>query len=196
MQTARQVVHLFGKAAFHPPVRASALRAAVSSSKPPALSLRRQIATASVFRRHNVSIGLLPSGTGLQIPRRFPCNVSSRRSNSTQSNEPPKPPGPRNGEACTNPNCTQQSAPASSSVTRPPAGNPSDYAPFIRRLIQRSRPAGIEHRPTKDDLLGAASSWWERLRIRLKWFTIRGWRRFNTDDLSAFFSWFVVGNSE
>lgn len=33
------------------------------------------------------------------------------------------------------------------------------------------------------------------MRIRLKWFTIRGWRRFNTDDLSAFLSWFVVGNT-
>lgn len=53
----------------------------------------------------------------------------------------------------------------------------------------------VVHRPTKEDLLNAANSWWERLRIRLKWFTIRGWRRFNTDDLVAFFSWFVVGNS-
>lgn len=30
----------------------------------------------------------------------------------------------------------------------------------------------------------------------MKWFFIRGWRRFNTDDFSAFASWFVLGNSE
>ncbi|ORY34330.1 mitochondrion organization and biogenesis-related protein [Naematelia encephala] len=72
-----------------------------------------------------------------------------------------------------------------------------DYTPFIRRLIRNSTglAANSPHRPTKDELLAAAGSWWERLRIRLKWFTIRGWRRFNTDDFSAFASWFVVGNT-
>lgn len=74
----------------------------------------------------------------------------------------------------------------------------SEYSPFIRRLINRSSELShnLPHRLTKEDLLNAAESWWQRLRIRLKWFFIRGWRRFNTDDLSAFFSWFVVGNSE
>lgn len=71
-----------------------------------------------------------------------------------------------------------------------------NYTPFIRRLIQQSSiPIKANYRPSKEELLGAASSWWERLRIRIKWFTIRGWRRFNTDDLSAFASWFVLGNS-
>jgi distribution and morphology protein 31 len=80
----------------------------------------------------------------------------------------------------------------------PPLANISDYTPFIRRLIQRSQVLGetLTHRPTREDLLKAANSWWERFRIRLRWLTIRGWRRFNTDDFSAFFSWFVVGNSE
>ena len=72
-----------------------------------------------------------------------------------------------------------------------------NYTPFIRRLIQQSAlPIKANYRPSKEELLAAASSWWERLRIRIKWFTIRGWRRFNTDDLSAFASWFVLGNSE
>lgn len=73
-----------------------------------------------------------------------------------------------------------------------------DYAPFIRRLIASSKviKQGSPHRPSKEELLAAASGWWQRLRIRIKWFTIRGWRRFNMDDLSAFASWFVVGNSE
>lgn len=72
-----------------------------------------------------------------------------------------------------------------------------NYTPFIRRLIQQSSlPLRANYRPSKEELLGAASSWWERLRIRIKWFTIRGWRRFNTDDLSAFASWFVLGNSK
>ncbi|KAL7422833.1 Mitochondrial distribution and morphology protein 31, mitochondrial precursor [Cryptotrichosporon argae] len=78
----------------------------------------------------------------------------------------------------------------------PSPGHAQDYTPFIRRLIRRSSLAvSPTHRPTKEDLLAAAESWWQRFRIRLKWFTIRGWRRFNADDFSAFASWFVVGNT-
>jgi distribution and morphology protein 31 len=94
--------------------------------------------------------------------------------------------------------------PSPADITPKPAigtnsgGHAQDYTPFIRRLIHQS--GSLTHnspnRPTKDELLAAAGSWFERLGIRLKWFTIRGWRRFNTDDLSAFTSWFVVGNSE
>lgn len=71
-----------------------------------------------------------------------------------------------------------------------------DYPRFIRRILHRlPAPSNPLHRPTKEDLLSAATSFWQRLRIRFKWFTIRGWRRFNTDDFTAFFSWFLVGNT-
>jgi distribution and morphology protein 31 len=42
--------------------------------------------------------------------------------------------------------------------------------------------------PSKEELLRLARGFWTRLRIRFKWFTIRGFRRFNVDDLSAFFT--------
>ena len=59
------------------------------------------------------------------------------------------------------------------------------------------------HRPTKEDLLRFARGFWTRLRIRFKWFTIRSFRRFNADDISAFFTlgsvgtiiWVVVGTT-
>ena len=50
------------------------------------------------------------------------------------------------------------------------------------------------HRPTKDELLAAATGFWSRLRIRFKWFSIRSLRPFNMDDISAFFSWILVGH--
>ncbi|GAB7340596.1 hypothetical protein MBLNU457_7004t1 [Dothideomycetes sp. NU457] len=50
------------------------------------------------------------------------------------------------------------------------------------------------HRPTKEELLGAASGFWQRLSIRFKWFTIRSYRPFNTDELSALFSWVFLGH--
>ncbi|ODV91895.1 hypothetical protein CANCADRAFT_55666 [Tortispora caseinolytica NRRL Y-17796] len=45
-----------------------------------------------------------------------------------------------------------------------------------------------------EDLLAAASGVWERAKIRFKWLLMRQVRPFNADDISAFFSWIVVGN--
>lgn len=52
----------------------------------------------------------------------------------------------------------------------------------------------MPHRPTKQELLAAATGFWSRLRVRFKWFSIRSSRPWNVDDWSAFVSWFVLGN--
>ncbi|KAG9057027.1 Mitochondrial distribution and morphology protein 31, mitochondrial precursor [Serendipita sp. 407] len=70
--------------------------------------------------------------------------------------------------------------------------NSTEYPSYIRRLTSSLPPL---HRPTRDEMLALATGFWERLKIRFKWFTIRGFRKFNTDDISAFFSWFVVGQA-
>jgi distribution and morphology protein 31 len=99
-------------------------------------------------------------------------------------------------------NCSERRPTIPPKTPPPPSAgrqdHAQDYTPFIKRLIASSKvlQSGSPHRPSKEQLLAAASGWWQRLRIRIKWFTIRGWRRFNTDDFSAFASWFVVGNSE
>ncbi|CAE6473076.1 unnamed protein product [Rhizoctonia solani] len=49
--------------------------------------------------------------------------------------------------------------------------------------------------PTKQDFLQAATSMWQRMRIRFKWFAIKSFRKFNADDISAFLSWFLVGQT-
>jgi len=52
----------------------------------------------------------------------------------------------------------------------------------------------MPHRPTKEELLAAATGFWSRLKVRFKWFSIRSGRPWNVDDWSAFVSWFVLGN--
>lgn len=52
----------------------------------------------------------------------------------------------------------------------------------------------MPHRPTRDELLAAATGFWSRLKVRFKWFSIRSVRPWNVDDWSAFVSWFVLGN--
>ncbi|KAJ7217679.1 mitochondrial distribution and morphology protein family 31/32 [Mycena pura] len=50
-------------------------------------------------------------------------------------------------------------------------------------------------RPSRDDLLQVATGFWARARIRFKWFTIKSFRRFNADDMSAFITWFVMSQT-
>jgi mitochondrial distribution and morphology protein 31 len=45
------------------------------------------------------------------------------------------------------------------------------------------------HRPTKEELLAAATGFWHRLQIRFKWFSIRSVRPYNFDEIFAFASW-------
>lgn len=52
----------------------------------------------------------------------------------------------------------------------------------------------MPHRPTKQELLAAATGFWSRLKVRFKWFSIRSVRPWNVDDWSAFISWFVLGH--
>jgi distribution and morphology protein 31 len=74
----------------------------------------------------------------------------------------------------------------------PESHNLEDYSRFYRRLALSLPPM---RRPTRDELLKVATGFWQRLRIRFKWFTIRSFRRFNADDMSAFFTWFLMSQT-
>jgi distribution and morphology protein 31 len=52
----------------------------------------------------------------------------------------------------------------------------------------------MPHRPTKEELLAAASGFGQRLKVRFKWFSIRSMRPWNADEWGAFVSWFVFGH--
>jgi distribution and morphology protein 31 len=65
-----------------------------------------------------------------------------------------------------------------------------NYPRFFRRLAQ-----SLPHvsRPSRDDFLNAANGMVQRMRVRVRWFFIRNFRKFNADDISAFITWFLVG---
>ncbi|CAN8102670.1 unnamed protein product [Discula destructiva] len=52
----------------------------------------------------------------------------------------------------------------------------------------------LPHRPSKEELLAAASGFWQRLKVRFKWFSIRSTRPFNADEWGAFLSWILFGH--
>lgn len=62
---------------------------------------------------------------------------------------------------------------------------------FLNRLPDLSQRF---HRPTKEELLAAATGFWSRLRVRFKWFSIRSVRPFNVDEISAFVTWILAGH--
>ncbi|KAF5355505.1 hypothetical protein D9758_006407 [Tetrapyrgos nigripes] len=82
--------------------------------------------------------------------------------------------------------------------TETPPGTPSlpynfeNYSRSFRRLAL-SLPH--LHRPTRDDFLRVADGFWQRLRIRFKWFTIKSFRKFNADDISGIITWFLMSQT-
>lgn len=50
------------------------------------------------------------------------------------------------------------------------------------------------HRPTKEELLAAATGFWSRLKIHFKWLTIKSARPFNMDEIVGFISWIALGH--
>jgi distribution and morphology protein 31 len=59
-----------------------------------------------------------------------------------------------------------------------------------------SLPQALPHlkRPTKAELLEAASGFWSRIRVHFKWLAIRSNRPFNADEIYALFSWILAAH--
>lgn len=82
-----------------------------------------------------------------------------------------------------------QQAPAK---TPAPAG--SEHASLADSMSKYLHLPKMPHRPTKEELLAAASGFWQRLKVRFKWFSIRSMRPWNADEWGAFVSWLVFGH--
>ena len=63
-----------------------------------------------------------------------------------------------------------------------------------KHIIDRLPSIPHMHKPTKEELLAAATGFWSRLKVRFKWFSIRSVRPFNVDEIGAFFSWVLLGH--
>ncbi|KAJ5911246.1 Mitochondrial distribution and morphology protein 31 [Penicillium subrubescens] len=81
-------------------------------------------------------------------------------------------------------NASQDSPPSTSSSTPPHRHHLMDRLPHMPHV----------HRPTKEELLAAATGFWSRLKVRFKWFSIRSVRPYNLDEITALFSWVLLGH--
>ncbi|OCL07220.1 hypothetical protein AOQ84DRAFT_389654 [Glonium stellatum] len=112
-------------------------------------------------------------------------NKSSMSNGSTRQNRNTSAP---QAELSPNPKPTAPPAKPPKSPSQPPAAS---NKPLLERIPQ-SLPHF--HRPTKAELLAAATGFWSRLKVHFKWLTIKSVRPFNMDEISAFFSWILVGH--
>lgn len=83
----------------------------------------------------------------------------------------------------------------STEPTPPPPSHYENYPPFLKQLAlslpKNTKTHPHPSHPTLDDFLKTTSSFWQRARLRFKWFTIKSFRKFNADDISAFVTWFL-----
>lgn len=140
--------------------------------------------------------------------RRMAWKVAHMHMSAARHTSPPPPPPPEEDRK-------RKGRETASSSGRELVDRPlfQNYPRALRELALRVRritgtkgegsKTHLPHRPTRDELLSMARGFWTRMRIHFKWITIRGFRRFNIDDLSAFFTlgglgtaiWVIVGTT-
>ncbi|KAE9391909.1 hypothetical protein BT96DRAFT_864631, partial [Gymnopus androsaceus JB14] len=72
---------------------------------------------------------------------------------------------------------------------------PYNFEYYSRSFRQLALSLPHLHRPTQEDFLRVADGFWQRLRIRFKWFTIKSFRKFNADDISGIVTWVLMSQT-
>jgi len=121
------------------------------------------------------------------VEGRGEARILGRRNKSSNTDRNDKPPGtPLGGEH------KAPGTPDPPTTGGPHAGHES-ITGSMSKYLQSHLPK-MPHRPTREELLAAANGFWERLKVRFKWFSIRSMRPWNADEWGAFVSWFLFGH--
>jgi mitochondrial distribution and morphology protein 31 len=155
------------------------------------LHTNRRILVDGYFSQKHVHQNRLPFNF-MTCPSSFRLYVVTRSAHEEHSTKP------QNKLSVAKERTPESPTPTDTKPPDPPPPNFDNYPQFFRRLAL-SLPH--LHRPTLDDFLNTTTGFWQRLRIRFRWFTIRSFRRFNADDISAFITlllmsqtvWILVG---
>jgi distribution and morphology protein 31 len=142
------------------------------------------VAVLSAWSRHASSRSKKAARQAVGSDRRNKSSVTD----SAAKNKAPPPQAP---QATLSPQ--PQAAPKASKQA--PSEKPEGPKASSKHLLDRI-PHTLPHlyRPTKAELLEAASGFWSRIKIHFKWLTIRSTRPFNADEIYALFSWIVAAH--
>lgn len=121
--------------------------------------------------------------------------VLGRDNNSSADKEATKLGEEKLQDAPTTPEHLQEARTAPDSPAPPPESKPSDVPKDeTSGYLHMPQMPKMPHRPTREEVLAAATGFWSGLKLRFKWFSIRSARPWNADDYSAFASWFFLGH--
>ncbi|KAF2280848.1 uncharacterized protein EI97DRAFT_409127 [Westerdykella ornata] len=123
-------------------------------------------------------------------PASQPHGSDATTSQSSSAGYPPPAPQQSAPKAELSPQPSAPPNPAEPNDTNPES-DPSSAKHLLDRL-----PNSLPHlyRPTKQELLEAASGFWSRMKVHFKWLTIRSTRPFNADEIYALFSWILAAH--
>jgi len=76
----------------------------------------------------------------------------------------------------------------------PPKIEPEPSASSGKHFLGLPQSILHPYRPSKAELLEAASGFWSRIAVHFKWLTIRSTRPFNADEIYALFSWILAAH--
>lgn len=124
----------------------------------------------------------IAAGSAGRVQRRWKHTDSEEKDRTTASKEPSSQP-----EAQT------QNKDAEPTKKTAPEGHES-LSESVSKYLHLPHLPKMPHRPTKEELLAAATGFGERLKVRFKWFSIRSTRPFNADEWGAFVSWILFGH--
>ncbi|KAL1595905.1 Mitochondrial distribution and morphology protein 31, mitochondrial precursor [Paraconiothyrium brasiliense] len=118
--------------------------------------------------------------------------ATTRRNKSSVTNDPKPKKQTSAPQATLSPQ--PEAPPAPSNTPKEPPKTDADHAADSNKYF--SLPHALPHlkRPTKAELLEAASGFWSRIRVHLKWLAIRSNRPFNADEIYALFSWILAAH--
>lgn len=103
------------------------------------------------------------------------------------SSKPPGPPQKPNDEK-------PKTTPEKGELGQQPNPTTPDNESIASSVSKYFHIPHIPHRPTKEELLAAANGFFERLKVRFKWTSIRSMRPWNADEWGAFVSWFILSH--
>ena len=125
------------------------------------------------------------------FPTSTPLQPSNRSYSSTggSSNKTPQPRKPVSDDG--KPKETPKAGVGAETNAPGPGGEEESIVGSVSKYLHLPK---MPHRPTKEELLAAANGFWERVRVRFKWMSIRSMRPWNADEWGAFVSWFMLGH--
>ncbi|KAI1847406.1 hypothetical protein JX265_005533 [Neoarthrinium moseri] len=130
-----------------------------------------------------------PWQRGIHTGRRRRPHATMRRKKSTKSNTGAS----KATAAAKSQNEPVKSPSPAKSETKAPEAESTQEHNYISNYFHLPN-VHLPHRPTKEEFLAAANGFWERLKVRFKWFSIRSMRPWNTDEWGAFLSFFLFGH--